>query len=63
MLLCRKCRSRLLITNTYNRNSEMIERRLKCPECGQVYYSMEVLKKLEDVGNGKTKMGEAGSSV
>lgn len=63
MLLCRKCRSRLLITNTYNRNSEMIERRLKCPECGQVYYSMEVLKKLEDIGNGKTKMGEAGSPV
>ena len=63
MLLCRKCRSRLLITNTYNRNSEMIDRRLKCPECGQVYYSTEVLKKLEDVGNGKTEMGEAGSSV
>ena len=63
MLLCRKCRSKLFITNTYNRNSEMIERRLKCPECGQVYYSMEVLKKLEDVGNVKTKMGKAGSSV
>lgn len=63
MLLCRKCRSRLLITNTYNRNSEMIERRLKCPKCGKVYYSTEVLKRLEDVGNGKTEMGEAGSSV
>lgn len=63
MLLCRKCRSRLLITNTYNRNSEMIERRLKCPECGNVYYSVEVLKSSEDITNGKTKMDKTGSSV